>query len=1152
MNFKANYYRWVLIEKLLLFMASRPVYGKRSHRPNSTKIFLVMKLTTILLFAGFLTASAGGLAQRVTLSANNVKLGKIFKEIKKQTGYVFFYDARVLQEAKPVSIHVRNETVGEVLKEILQGQPLDFSILRKTITIVQKGNRNSTGSQVNMSSQVTESIPPAPVNIINGTVKDAQGNPLAGVSVIVKGTQKGISTNADGSFSVDANAGDVLEFTIVGYQKKSVTVGQSTSLNVVMEIEASIADEVVVVGYGTQKKGDVTGAVSSIKENDIKATPIVALDRALQGRVAGVEVTTNSAKPGGGTTIRVRGTGSVNAGNEPLYVIDGFPTGNLNSINPSDVSSIEILKDASATAIYGSRGSNGVVLITTQRGTAGQSNISLESYYGVQSILHKIPLLNAREYADFINEARINGGGTAYFDGSSPDRPLPTTMGRGTDWQDEVFQQAPIQNYQLSFSGGEQKTRYAISGGYYDQKGIILNSYFKRYSLRANIDREISSRFKIGLTMQGAYTRSNSARTETEGGANSGVTTSAINYAPTFKIYNSDGTYYRDQGPLNGNLVDNPVGLAKELTDRFFTTRLLSNVFADYTILKGLTFKTSWGADLYNTKSNYYATRLIGLGASSGGSASVSSSMNLNWLNENTLTFKTTFSELHSLTVLLGYTTQAYDNENVTARAVNFNDDFASYNNLGAGASLQTPASGSGEWSLISYLARINYVYDNRYLLTLTAREDGSSRFGPNNKYGFFPSGAFAWRVSNEKFMNSLKFVKDLKIRTSYGIAGNQEIGDYLYYSTIQNPSYAFGGVYSSIGSVPSGIGNENLRWEKNAQFDAGIDADLFNSRIQFTADYYIKTTSDLLFSVNVPQTTGYGTALRNIGKVQNKGFEFAVTSQNIQRGDFNWASSFNVAFNRNKVLTLDGRPSFTTGNGIGHLQISNTVLLAVGQALGNFYGRIVDGIFQNEDEINKSAQKSAHLGDIRYKDLNDDGQINDNDRAVIGNGYPKFFGGFNNTFNYKGIELNVFIQGNYGNDILNYQRFELYNLNGNNNQAKDVLNRWTVNNHSNSIPRASATGGGRILSTFHIEDGSYLRVKSISLGYNLSGTLLKRTTLKKVRVYIAAQNIITLTHYTGYDPEVSRFGTTSISQGMDYGGYPSSKTILVGLDLNF
>lgn len=1149
------------------------------------KLFLSACITAFLLWSAFLVAqepltfskpsTGSSLRTAAQSDDSNMSLKDALIRLKDLYKVDILFDGELVS-GKYVSanfLNTRFDTIEDALRDMLRNLQLEFRRLKRNSYIIISAQQNkskvkakpSAFNEINFSApsgdlqvlKATET--PSSANMLSvaitiiGQVFDENSRPIQGASISVKGTNRGTTTDVNGRFSILVeNEKQILIVSYVGHESQEAVVGSQSFVNFSLKSTSNLLGDVVVIGYGTSRKKDLTGSVASVKEKDIKATPVVALDRAMQGRVAGVQVTSNSARPGGGTSIRIRGTGSVNAGNEPLYVIDGFPTGNLNSINPGDITSIEILKDASATAIYGSRGSNGVVLVTTQRGKAGQSLINFESYVGMQSILRKIPLLNAREYAEFINEARLNNGGVAYFDGSTDERPLPSALGEGTDWQDEVFEQAPIQNYQLSFSGGEQKTRYSVSGGYYDQKGIILNSYFKRYTVRVNLDRDVSNRLKIGLSMQAAHTRSNSSRTETDGGASSGVTNAALNYAPTFKTYNSNGTYYRDQSPLNGNLVDNPIGLSKEITDQFLTTRVLSNFFADFLIAKGLTFRTSWGADLYNTKSNFYATRLVGLGANSGGNASITSFANLNWLNENTLTYNRSFVEKHTITALLGYTTQAYDNENVGANGANFNDDFATYNNLGAGASLQAPNSGSSEWSLISYLARINYGFDSRYLLTLTARRDGSSRFGPNNKYGFFPSGAIAWRISNEKFMQSLKFLSDLKLRASYGVAGNQEIGDYRYYSTIQNASYAFGGLTNSIGGVPSGIGNEDLQWEKNQQIDLGIDASFFDNRIQLTADYYIKTTTDLLFSVNVPQTTGYSNALRNIGKVENRGWEFSLNTDNIQEKNFTWSSAFNIAFNRNKVLTLDGRPSFTSGETSGHLQVSNTVLLAVGEALGNFYGRVVNGIFQNQAEIDKSAQKTAKPGDIWYEDVNSDGVINDNDRQIIGNGYPKLFGGFNNTINYRGFELNVFLQGSYGNDILNFGRFDLYNLNGNNNQAKEVLNRWTLSNPSTTIPRANAGGGQRILSTFQIEDGSYLRFKNISLGYNFSGSFLKKVSLKNARLYIAGQNLITITNYKGYDPEVSRFGTTSISQGMDYGGYPSSKTILLGVNLNF
>lgn len=1113
-----------------------------------SKLCRVMRMTAFILLVACLHVSAAGYSQKVSLSMKNAPLQRVFAEIISQTGVSILYNENALLRTRPVSIHVKDLQVQDVLDICMQGQPIIYRLRGKSIVIEA---RSATAPL-----PPADSVTTAPQNNpVSGVVTDEKGMPVPGASVVIKGTRQGVSTNAKGEFVLrDVPKGAVLIISSLGYTPREISADGQTNITIILREHIGRLNEAVVVGYGTVKKSDITGSVASVNENDIKATPVTDLDRAMQGRAAGVLVTQNSARPGGAATIRIRGTGSVNAGNAPLYVVDGFPTNSINDINPADIESIEILKDASSTAIYGSRGSNGVIMVTTKRGRKGESSVNFESYYGIQSVRRKIPLLNAQQYAEFINEARVNGGGAPYFDGSSAERPLPANVGKGTDWQDEVFRQAPIQNYQLSFTGGETKTRYAISGNYYNQDGILLNSYFKRYTLRANVDREVTTRLTAGLSMQAAYTKSNASRTETDGGASSGVTNAAVNYAPTFPVYNANGRYYRDQGPLNGNLVDNPVGLANEITDQVSSIRLLANFFAEYRIMDGLSFRTSWGADLSSFKTNYYATRQIGLGAGTNGDASVSAGQGINWLNENTLTYTKVFAGVHNLTAMAGYTTQAYHNENVTANATNFIDDFAKYNNLASGATLRTPGSGAGDWALISYLARVNYGFDNRFLLTLTARSDGSSRFGPNNKYGFFPSGALAWRVINENFMKGQQLISELKLRTSYGLTGNQEIGDYGYLSFISNVKYPFGTTpVLQTGGVPGGISNHDLSWEKNAQLDAGVDIGLFRNRVMLTADYYIKTTSDLLFSVNVPQTTGYSSSLQNIGRVENRGFELGLNTVNIDGPALKWNSAFNISFNRNKVLALDGRPEFTAGSGSGHLGVwGNTVLMKVGGPLGNFYGRKMTGIFQNKAEIDASAQKSASPGDIRYEDINSDGVINDQDRTVIGNGNPDFFGGLNNTVSYKGIELNIFIQGSYGNDILNFGRFDLYNLNGNNNQSADVLHRWTSANPANEVPRANSNGGQRILSSFHIEDGSYLRVKNISLGYYFPQHLLSRVKLASLKVYVSAQNWITFTKYKGYDPEVSRFGSSSIDQGMDYGGYPTSKTLLFGLNVKF
>ncbi|WP_439558133.1 SusC/RagA family TonB-linked outer membrane protein, partial [Dyadobacter sp.] len=852
-------------------------------------------------------------------------------------------------------------------------------------------------------------------------------------------------------------------------------------------------------------------------------------------------------------TIRIRGSGSVNASNDPLYVVDGFPTDNLNSINPNDIESIEILKDASATAIYGSRGSNGVVMVTTKHGKAGKTVVSYEGYYGVQSVRRKIPLLNGQQFAEFVNDAQVNNGGKPYFDGSSADRPLPSAIGEGTDWQEAILQNAPIQNHQLGISGGSDKSRYAISFGYYDQDGIIKNSGFKRYTLRSNIDSDISSRIKVGLTFQGAYTESNDAQTEpTNNLAYTGVISAALNYSPTFKQYNEDGTYYKNQGQLNGLGADNPLALLNEFTNKTSAIRLLANSFVNIKIMEGLNLRSSIGADINTSRLNYYVTRNALVGASVQGSAAITSTQRLNWLNENTLNYTKNFNPKNSFSALIGYTIQEIKAENSVARANTFSDDFAEYNNLGAGSTLIAPSSTASEWALISYLARVNYGFDDRFLLTLTGRRDGSSRFGPNRKQGFFPSGALAWKLHKESWFSNIPAVTEAKLRTSYGLSGNQEIGNYRYLANISAAPYVIGGVLNT-GSATAGIANPDLRWEKNAQFDIGLDLGLFRNRITLSADYYYKKTSDLLFEVGVPTSSGFSTTLKNIGSVQNKGLELALNTVNIDKDGFRWSSEFNITFNRNKILTLDGRQEFRTGS---DATISNTaqnpILLRVGTELGNYYGLVMEGIFQNQSEIDNSAQKTAKPGDIRYLDRDGNGAINDNDRDILGSANPDFFGGINNTVSYKGFEFNMFVQGSYGNEILNYGSFDQMNFTGGNNQSARVLDRWTPTNPSNTIPRANAAGGSRLLSTLHVEDGSYLRFKNISLGYNLPSQWRSKLRSQQAKIYVAAQNLFTLTKYTGYDPEVNRYGSSSLSQGIDYGGYPASKTILVGLNLTF
>ncbi|WP_246225204.1 TonB-dependent receptor [Spirosoma terrae] len=1114
------------------------------------KLSVIQLLMTILFVGATYAHHAHGqeiLDQRIALRTETTNLKRALTTLERTTNILFVYNPREIQINQKVTLESRFSTLKEALAELLTPLHIQYEVSGKQILLFRKENSGSIPVPTltfpaNRLADIT----------VSGTVTDEKGEGLPGVSVLVKGTQRGTSTSATGSYQLAVpNESAILVFSFVGFQSQEIEVGKRTTVSVTLKTDDKSLDEVVVVGYGTVKKSDLTGSVAKVGEANIKATPIPSLDRAMQGRAAGVQVTTNSAQPGGSATIRIRGSGSVNASNDPLYVIDGFPTGNLNSINTDDIESIEILKDASATAIYGSRGSNGVVLVTTKRGKAGKAVVSYDGYYGNQTPRYIIPLLNARQFAELVNEAQTNNGGKPYFDGSTAERPLPSTLGEGTDWQRVVLRDAPQQSHQLSVSGGSPTSRYAISAGYFSQDGIIPRSDFKRYTLRTNLDNELSSRVKVGMTIQGAYTIKNGPRTETAGNrAVDGAIASAFNFSPTFPIYNADGSYYKNVGVLNGLGADNPMAMINEFTDRTSLIRLLANTYVDVKILEGLTFRTTFGADLQTSKNNYYVTRLATLGASLGGSGSVSSSQSINWLNENTLNYTRQLGTDHNINAVIGYTFQGINAESVDANANTFADDFALYNNLGAGSTLVAPSTGSSQWRLISYLARVNYSLKDRFLFTLTGRRDGSSRFGPNNKFGFFPSGAFAWKLANEPFMKGLTGVSDAKIRASYGLSGNQEIGNYQYLANISSAPYVLGGALQ-VGSATGGIGNPDLRWEKNAQFDVGFDVGLFNNRVQVSADYYNKLTSDLLFSVSVPTSSGFGNTLKNIGSVRNTGFEFALNTINIDRGGFRWSSEFNISFNKNKILTLDGRQEFRTGS---DATISNTaqnpILLRVGSPLGSFFGLVTDGIFQNQADVDASAQKTAKPGDLRYVDRNGDGVINDLDRDIIGNANPDFFGGFNNTFSYKGFDLNLFFQGSFGNDIINYATFDLINLTGGNNQSARVLDRWTPTNGGNTIPRANAAGGSRLLSSLHVEDGSYLRLKNISLGYTLPATLINKAGFSSVKVYVAAQNYLTFTKYTGYDPEVNRYGSSSLSQGIDYGGYPASKTLLIGLNL--
>ena len=985
-----------------------------------------------------------------------------------------------------------------------------------------------------------------PDSVITGNVTDENGKGLPGVNIIVKGTSYGTITDIEGNYILAVqDQPATLVFTFVGYLTKEVETGSRQVIDVTMSLDVTTLSEVLVIGYGEVERKDITGSVASVKEEDLKSMPMTTLEQGLQGRAAGVQVTQADASPGGAISLRIRGGNSINFSNEPLYVVDGYPTFNVQSINPNDILSMEILKDASATAIYGARGANGVVIITTKQGTTGQSRLDFEFFTGWQDITRTIPVLNGTQYAELANEAFIQDGRPAPF-------PNPEELGEGTDWQDEIFRTAPISNYQLSFSKGTDKTRFAITGNYFKQEGIVINSQFERISTRFNLESDINDKLRIGNNLTLNYLDNNAVLVNSGGRGSAGVVHNALTATPDLPIFNDDGSYFinvQQVGP--GFRRDNPVALAEEVTNQTLTGRILGNFFVEYEMLEGLTAKVSLGADVRHEKLNRYIPSNTFRGFFENGIGRVRTRQIYNWLNENTLTYRKS-SGNHSLDAVVGITLQKENLEENNSEAQGFVNDILGFNSLES-ASVPLPSSTRAEqWSLLSYLGRVNYTFKDKYLFTLSARIDGSSRFGENNEFGFFPSGAFGWRLSEESFVQSLNLFSDLKLRASYGVTGFQEIGLYRSQNRLGTTNYVLGDELA-IGIAPNRVGNPDLQWERTNQFDVGLDMAFFNNRLRFTMDYYYKRTRDLLLNVNLPWTSGFNFATRNVGEVENKGFEIAVGAD-ILTNELKWTVDANYSMNRNQVLDLGGTGEFfgPTSGFTGFYTPGPAMIIREGEPVNAFFGFVGDGLFRTQEDIDNGPQhRFMELGDLRFRDLNNDNVIDDEDRTVIGNAQPDFIFGITNTLAYKNFDLNVFIQGVVGNDVLNaYRLYELESMRGVHNNLADVVDRWTPENPDAAFPKADRRGQERFVSTRGIEDGSYVRLRNVVLGYTLPVDNI--SWLSSARFYVSGQNLVTITDYTGYDPEVNSFGTQPINQGIDYGAYPRARTYMVGVNIGF
>lgn len=964
--------------------------------------------------------------------------------------------------------------------------------------------------------------------LVQGVVKDQENQTLPGASVLVKGTQLGVITDVNGNYSISVpDAQAVLIFSFIGYSSQEITVGNQTQLDVTLTADQRHLDEVVVIGYGTQKRGDVTTSIASVNTKDIEERPILQAAQALQGKAAGVQVTQPSGKPGAALSIRVRGATSVQAGNEPLYVIDGVPTMDTRDLNVNDIESMQVLKDASSAAIYGARASNGVVIITTKRGKANQSQVSFGAYYGVSNIAKKIDVLGPQQYADLMNEMGHN----------------VQVGNQTTDWAREVFKTGQNQNYQLSFSGGTDKSKYFVSGSISKDDGIIKPASYKRYSFRANLDNQIKSWFKLTTNFSYANARIRDVKDNNNAGRNA-VVLGTLGAPPTMGIYSEHpvrGTIF-STNPLKAGW-DNPLAAMFGPTQAAKDNRIFGNVVGDITLAKDLFLRSNFGIDFMNHANDYYldpfrTTEGWGNDGNTHGLGNATRSNSFTYLWENTLNYAKSI-EKHHFSALAGTTVQknTWNNSHISGR------DFPAdglVKTMNAANEITNAYTEQSEWFLNSYLGRVMYDYDSRYLLTANFRADGSSKLAKGNQWGFFPSVSAGWRISAEPFMRDVKLINDLKIRGGWGQNGNQEgLSNYASYGlnsyTRRTPTAPPSGPATA---APIYAPNPDLRWETTTQTNIGVDLTMLEGKITVTADAYLKKTNDLLLNVPLPNTSGYNYIPRNSGKLENKGLEFVLSTINFDKSDFQWITDFNIAFNRNKITDLQLSKVYRYADVEG--RSDQIIILQEGVSLGTFYGYISDGV-------------NPETGDIIYRDVNNDGAFTPQDRTILGSAQPKFTYGMNNNLTYKSFSLSFLFQGSQGNKAFNASRLETEGMYDSKNQSTEVLRRWKNPGDITDIPRATdGNVNNSLISSRFVENASFLRLKSATISYNLNREWASKIRMSRASVYVTAQNLLTITKYKGFDPEVNAFTSSGATLGIDYGTYPVSRAFVVGLNVQF
>ncbi|OQP38916.1 hypothetical protein A4H97_18280 [Niastella yeongjuensis] len=1125
-----------------------------------------MKLTILLLLA-CLRISANGISQTITLSGKDLPLVDVFSSIEKQTGYVVFYNYSALKKAKPVTINAKGMPLQSFLSKCFEGQPFRFVMEGKTIMVSEKAAPIQVMPAA-LPGTAEKEVNPV-FNPIKGRVLDDQGSPVSGANVVIKGKEAGTMTDEEGNFTIDAEVGAWLVVSSAGFTTKEIKVTAENNLIATLTRKVSGLNEVIVVGYGTQTKRNVTTAIASVKGEKLADLPVANPTQALVGQVSGVFLQQTSGAPGDPPVVRIRGNGSITSGNGPLYVIDGYPTSDaslMNAISPQDIESVEILKDAASAAIYGSRAGNGVIMVTTKKGRSGKTQFNMDLVTGFETVMKKYDLMNAQEFVDMAKE------GLTY-----QNKPIPAFLNSperwaNTDWQDVIFRSAPFQNYQISARGGTDKAQFSISGAFMDQQGILKNTFMKRYNIRASFDAKVTNNIKVGMNVQPSYTQRRVQ--QTTGGNTStgvdGILAEALTMPPILPVWRDNGDYFvitqdPEMKTIFNDELSNPLVKLDANKDYFYTFRQTGNAYIEYKPIKGLTLNSTFNVGLVSEKEEWFVEPFLARGNGNTGNISTpnlaqikakrNNTTNFNWYWSNTATYNFSLGDAHHITALLGYDVARQNDFYVTVEPRTDKDNpvaFVNNNvkNVG-GAVLTQGSTEKKEYVFDAVFGRINYTLNSKYLFSASLRRDRSSRFGPNNRAGVFPSVSAGWNISDESFMEAIPAISMLKLRASYGETGNDQVpGYYPWITTMQREYYNFGSSDAQVvGFRPGGFSNPDLGWEKNRQVDVGLDVGLIKNRIDLAIDFYNRN-SNIILNMDLPSINGRATSvIQNVGNVRNRGLEVTLNTANIVRA-FKWNTNFNISFNRNTIVSLANRQTQLNNQGV--------VRNYVGRPMGDLYMYVVEGTFNTPEDLNKYPKLGSQgVGDLRYKDVVPDGVINANDQTYVGNYQPDFIFGLGNNFSYKNFSLDILLDGSYGAEVYRSQELPL------------SLSRWLENGSKESMGRwksATDPGNGRYhragtlnlssdisANTRYLADGDFLRIRNVTFGYNVPAKLLNKLKLQRVRAYVTGQNIYTFTKFKGFgNPQGNGGGDNATNNGVETGTYPLARNISVGVNLTF